>query len=250
MSKRLEGKVALITGGARGIGAAHVRVFAENGAKLVVGDVLADEGAAVIAEARKGGADAVFVSLDVSREEDWEAAVAEATKRFGKLTTLVNNAPIANLAGVEEETIEGWNRVIAVDQLGVWLGMKIAIPAMLTHGGGSIVNISSLYGIIGSPGMIAYHAAKGAVRLMTKSAALEYAARGIRINSVHPGIIDTPLAGALLPEDYKTRLLEVTPMKRIGRPEEIAHGSVFLASDEASFVTGSELVIDGGWLAQ
>ena len=250
MSKRLEGKVALITGGARGIGAAHVRVFAANGARLVVGDVLEDEGGSVVAEARRNGADAVFVRLDVAREEDWKAGVGEATKRFGKLTTLVNNAAIANLAGVEDETIDGWNRVIAVDQLGVWLGMKTAIPAMLAQGGGSIVNISSLYGIIGSPGMIAYHAAKGAVRLMTKSAALEYAARGIRINSIHPGIIDTPLAGALLPDDYKARLLEATPMKRMGRPEEIAHGSLFLASDEASFVTGSELIIDGGWLAQ
>ncbi len=250
MAGRLEGKVALISGGARGIGAAHVRLFAREGAKVVFGDVLEEEGRKLATELAGNGRDVAFVPLDVTREEDWARAVKTAVDSYGKLTSLVNNAGITHLATLLEETREGWDRVIAVNQTSVWLGMKMAIPSMRDAGGGSIVNISSLYGIIGSIGMAAYHASKGAVRILSKAAALEHAKDGIRVNSIHPGIIDTPLANSMLTEEYLKHLVEVTPLGRRGRPEEIAWGSVFLCSDEASFVTGTELVIDGGWMAQ
>jgi 2,5-dichloro-2,5-cyclohexadiene-1,4-diol dehydrogenase 2 len=249
MAGRLDGKVALISGGASGIGAAHVRVFAAEGAKVIAGDLQEDKGRAVVETVNKSGAEAVFVGLDVARQEDWSRAVEEAVSRFGKLTTLINNAGIYWPRGTEEETLEGWNTMIAVNQTGVWLGMKAAVAAMREAGGGAIVNISSLYGLIGSPGSISYHATKGAVRLMTKSAALEYVKQGIRVNSIHPGQIDTPILSGLTPEQNE-QIKAATPMGRLGRPEEIAYGSLYLCSDEAAYTTGAELVIDGGWFAQ
>lgn len=251
MTGRLDGKVALVTGAASGIGAAHVRVFAANGAKVVAADIQDDKGQALIREIADKGGEAVYVRLDVAQEREWLGAVAEAVRRFGKLTTLINNAGIANTQGVEAETLAGFNRVVSVDQTAVWLGMKAAIPEMRKAGGGAIVNISSVFGIIGSPGFIAYHGAKGAVRLMTKAAALEYAKQGIRVNSIHPGIIDTPIVGdSKITREAVEQFKLATPLGRMGRPEEIAHGSLFLCSDEASFITGAELVIDGGWTAQ
>jgi 2,5-dichloro-2,5-cyclohexadiene-1,4-diol dehydrogenase 2 len=249
MAGRLASKVALVSGGASGIGAAHVRVFAAEGAKVVAGDIQEEQGKSVVEEVRKAGGEAVFVRLDVTKEADWLNAVKEAVSRFGKLTTLINNAGIYWPQGVEAETMDGWNKMTAVNQTGVWLGMKTAIPAMRNAGGGAIVNISSLYGLIGSPGSIAYHATKGAVRLMSKAAALEYAKQGIRVNSIHPGQIDTPILAGLTPEQNE-QIKAATPMGRMGRPEEIAYGSLYLCSDEAAFVTGAELVIDGGWFAQ
>lgn len=249
MAGRLTGKVALISGGASGIGAAHVRVFAAEGAKVVAGDLQEDKGKAVVEAVNKSGGEAIFVRLDVTKETDWAHAVKEAVSRFGKLTTLINNAGIYWPQGIEAETMEGWNKMVAVNQTGVWLGMKTAIPAMRNAGGGAIVNISSLYGLIGSPSSITYHATKGAVRLMTKAAALEYARQGIRANSIHPGQIDTPILAGLTPEQNE-QIKAATPMGRMGRPEEIAYGSLYLCSDEAAFVTGVELVIDGGWFAQ
>lgn len=249
MAGRLDGKVALVSGGASGIGAAHARVFAAEGAKLVAGDLQEDKGRAVVEAVNASGGEAVFVHLDVARQEDWERAVGEAVSRFGKLTTLINNAGIYWPRGTEEETLEGWNTMISVNQTGVWLGMKAAVPAMREAGGGAIVNISSLYGLIGSPGSITYHATKGAVRLMTKSAALEYVKAGIRVNSIHPGQIDTPILSGLTPEQNE-QIKAATPMGRLGRPEEIAYGSLYLCSDEAAYTTGAELVIDGGWFAQ
>ena len=249
MAGRLDGKVALVSGGASGIGAAHARVFAAEGAKLVVGDLQEDKGRAVVEAVNRDGGEAIFVQLDVARQADWERAVGEAVSRFGKLTTLINNAGIYWPRGTEEETLEGWNTMIAVNQTGVWLGMKAAVPAMREAGGGAIVNISSLYGLIGSPGSITYHATKGAVRLMTKSAALEYVKEGIRVNSIHPGQIDTPILSGLTPEQNE-QIKAATPMGRLGRPEEIAYGSLYLCSDEAAYTTGAELVIDGGWFAQ
>ena len=249
MAGRLTGKVALISGGASGIGAAHVRVFAAEGAKVVSGDVQEEQGRAVVETANKNGGEAVFVRLDVTKEADWVSAVNTAVSRFGKLTTLINNAGIYWPQGIEAETMEGWNKMVAVNQTGVWLGMKAAIPAMRNAGGGAIVNISSLYGLIGSPSSITYHATKGAVRLMTKAAALEYARQGIRANSIHPGQIDTPILVGLTPEQ-DAQIKEMTPLGRMGRPDEIAYGSLYLCSDEAAFVTGAELVIDGGWFAQ
>ena len=249
MAGRMDGKVAIVSGGASGIGAAHVRVLAAEGAKVIAGDLQEDKGQAVVEEVNKNGGEAAFFCLDVTREEDWGNAVKEAVSRFGKLTTLINNAGIYWPRGTEEETVEGWNTMISVNQTGVWLGMKAAVPAMREAGGGAIVNISSLYGLIGSPGSISYHATKGAVRLMTKSAALEYVKQGIRVNSIHPGQIDTPILGDLTPE-MDAQIKEATPMGRLGRPEEIAYGSLYLCSDEAAFTTGAELVIDGGWFAQ
>ena len=249
MAGRLDGKVALVSGGASGIGAAHARVFAAEGAKLVAGDLQEDKGRAVVEAVNANGGEAVFVHLDVARQADWERAVGEAVSRFGKLTTLINNAGIYWPRGNEEETLEGWNTMISVNQTGVWLGMKAAVPAMREAGGGAIVNISSLYGLIGSPGSITYHATKGAVRLMTKSAALEYVKAGIRVNSIHPGQIDTPILSGLTPEQNE-QIKAATPMGRLGRPEEIAYGSLYLCSDEAAYTTGAELVIDGGWFAQ
>ena len=245
----LAGKVALISGGASGIGAAHARVFAAEGAKVVVGDLQEEMGKGVTNGITKSGGEAVFIRLDVSKEEDWANAVKTAVSRFGKLTTLINNAGIYWPEGVEAETLEKWNKMIAVNQTGVWLGMKAAIPAMRNAGGGAIVNISSLYGIIGSPSSISYHATKGAVRIMSKAAALEYARQGIRVNSIHPGQIDTPILVNLTPEQHE-QIKAATPVGRMGKPEEIAYGSLYLCSDEAAFTTGIELTIDGGWSAQ
>lgn len=249
MGGRLAGKVALISGGASGIGAAHVRVFAAEGAKVVTGDIQEEQGNAVVDAVNERGGEAIFVRLDVSKEQDWLNAVSTADARFGKLTSLINNAGVYWPQGIEAETMDGWNKMVAINQTGVWLGMKAAIPAMRRSGGGAIVNISSLYGLIGSPSSISYHATKGAVRVMTKAAALEYAKQGIRANSIHPGQIETPILAGLTPEQ-SAQIKAATPLGRMGRPEEVAYGSVYLCSDESAFVTGVELVIDGGWLAQ
>jgi NAD(P)-dependent dehydrogenase (short-subunit alcohol dehydrogenase family) len=249
MPGRLAGKVALVSGGASGIGAAHVRIFAVEGAKVIAGDIQEEMGKAVVGEVRRGGGEATFVRLDVSKESDWAHAVREAVSRYGKLTTLINNAGIYWPQGIEAETLEKWNKMIAVNQTGVWLGMKAAVPEMRRAGGGAIVNISSLYGIIGSPSSISYHASKGAVRIMSKAAALEYARQGIRVNSIHPGQIETPILAGLTPEQNE-QIKAATPVGRMGKPEEIAYGSLYLCSDEAAYTTGIELIIDGGWSAQ
>ncbi|MGK2871410.1 MAG: glucose 1-dehydrogenase [Alphaproteobacteria bacterium] len=252
MTGRLEGKVVLITGGASGIGAAHARIFAAEGAKVLIGDIqdkMGQEVAEGIGITNSGG-QAAYTNLDVTSEKSWGDAVKKAVSMYGKLTTLINNAGIGVMGGVTTETQESWDRTMAVNQTGVWYGMKTAIPEILKAGGGAIVNISSLYGIIGSPDMFAYHASKGAVRLMSKAAALEYATQGIRINSVHPGIINTPILGTALTPEIVEGIIGKTPIGRLGRPEDIAYGSLYLCSDDASFVTGAELVIDGGWLAQ
>lgn len=241
---RLDGKVALISGGASGIGAAHVRVFAREGAKVVFGDIQTDLGQALAAEVD----DATFVPLDVTDETSWAEAVATAVDRHGKLTTLVNNAGIFHPGGVETETPEGWQKMLAVNQTGVWLGMRAAMPALKQTGNAAIVNISSLYGLIGSPGNISYHATKAAVRLMSKSAALEYVKAGVRVNSIHPGQIETPILGNLTPEQ-DAAIQAAIPSGKRGRPEDIAFGSLYLCSDEAAYVTGIELPIDAGWSA-
>ena len=249
---RLAGKVALISGGARGMGAAEARLFAREGARIVVGDILDAEGKAVEAEVNAQGGQAVFVHLDVTREAEWEQAVALAVSRFGKLNVLVNNAGIGGASRVEDTTAEAWDRVLAVNAKGVFLGTKAAIPAMRQAGGGSIVNISSQLGLVGmddsSP---QYTASKGAVRLLTKTTALQYAREGIRCNSVHPGPIVTPMTEQRRAEPtVYQRMLSRIPLGRYGEPDEVAYAVLYLASDESSFVTGSELVIDGGWTAQ
>jgi len=249
---RLAGKVALISGGARGMGAAEARLFAREGAQVVVADVLESEGKAVAAEVSAGGGQSVFARLDVTSEADWVQAIALAVSRFGKLNVLVNNAGIGGSSRVDDTTAEAWDRVMGVNAKGVFLGTKAAIPAMRRAGGGSIVNIASQLGLVGmedsSP---QYTASKGAVRLLTKTTALQYAREGIRCNSVHPGPILTPMTEQRRadPVVYQ-RMLSRIPLGRYGEADEVAYAVLYLASDESAFVTGSELVIDGGWTAQ
>jgi cyclopentanol dehydrogenase len=247
---RLKGKVALISGGARGQGAAEARLFAGEGAKVVIGDVLDNEAAKTADEinSKAGGRVVRAVHLDVTRAADWRAAVETCEREFGGLDILVNNAGIANGKGIENTTEEEWDSVVNINQKGVWLGMKAAVPAMRKRGGGSIVNISSIYGIIGSAGSAAYHGTKGAVRLLTKTAAVQYAPEKIRVNSVHPGVIQTPMLGQA-PSRELDVVINHAPMKRVAQPEEVGWCVVFLASDEASFVTGAELAVDGGYTA-
>ncbi len=247
---RLEGKVALISGAARGMGAVEARMFAAEGAAVVVADLLDDLGQAVVAEITDSGGRATYVHLDVTDEAAWQSAVETATTDFGKLDVLVNNAGIVRTEQVLETTEQIWEDVMSINAKGVFLGVKAAIPAMRAAGGGSIINISSSAGLTGSTQNAAYHASKGAVRIFTKAAAIQYAPHNIRVNSVHPGMIDTDMLAASRVGDVLEQRLSVTPMRRIGRPEEIAYGVLYLASDESSFVTGSELVIDGGRTAQ
>lgn len=247
---RLKGKVALISGGARGQGAAEARLFVGEGAKVVIGDVLDDEcrKTADDINASSGARSVVALHLDVTRAADWRAAVDTCEREFGGLDILVNNAGIANVKGVEETSEEEWDSIVNINQKGVWLGMKSAVPAMRKRGAGSIINISSIYGLIGSAGSAAYHGTKGAVRLLTKAAAVQYAPDNIRANSIHPGLIYTPMLG-VVPAEGLQPLIDATPLKRGAQPEEVGWCVLFLASDEASFVTGSELVVDGGYTA-
>jgi 3alpha(or 20beta)-hydroxysteroid dehydrogenase len=239
---RLDGKVAIVTGGARRQGEAEVRLFAAEGAQVVVSDVLVDEGRAV---ADSLGDAAVFLRHDVSREEDWEAAVNLATERFGGLDVLVNNAGILHNATIAKHTLEAYERVVAVNQVGVFLGIRSSIAPMTSRGGGSIVNISSGAGLRATKYTFAYAATKYAVTGMTACAALELARYGIRVNSIHPGLIDTPMVATDDP-DGNSRLVRATPMRRSGEPEEIARVALFLASDEASYMTGAHVPVDGG----
>ena len=248
---RVAGKVALISGGARGIGGAAARLLAREGAAVVIGDLLEDEGRATESQITNSGGRALFVSMDVTIEEDWRRAIGAAVRAYGKLDVLVNNAGISGRTTVEETSADLWDRVMAVNAKGVFLGTKLAIPVMRRAGGGSIINISSIYGLVGSDSGVSYHASKGAVRIFTKSAAIQYAKDGIRVNSVHPGFVDSPMTEShhALPEIREARLA-ATPLGRMGLPDDIASGILYLASDESSFVTGSELVIDGGMTAQ
>ncbi len=248
---RLEGKVALISGGARGMGAVEAKLFAGEGAKVVIGDVLEDEGRQIEAEINEAGGECLFVRLDVTNEAHWVEAVDAAASRFGKLDILVNNAGIARVSNVEDTSESEWDLVMAINGKGVFLGTKAAIPEMRKAGGGSIVNISSIAGMVGGR-TSAYAASKGAVRLLTKSTAIQYAAEGIRANSVHPGVIESPMTLPIMLDTAEGREEAVSrhPLGRIGQPHEIAYGVLFLASDESSFMTGSELVIDGGLTAQ
>ena len=250
---RLDGKVALISGAARGMGQAEARLFAAEGAKVAVCDVIDGEGKAVAEEI---GESAVYLHLDVTNEDDWAAAVAATTAAFGKLDVLVNNAGIAEGAPLAAMTLESYRRVIDVNQTGVFLGMRAVVEAMTAAGGGSIVNISSIDGMVGMNFVISYVASKWAVRGMTKTAAMELAQHGIRVNSIHPGfIVDTELGTeegndsaafhSLIDEHSKKR----APMGRAGKPIEIARLALFLASDDSSYSTGSEFVADGGMIA-
>ena len=246
---RLEGKVALISGGARGMGAEEALLFAREGAKVVIGDVL-DEGRDIAAQIP--GGQAIFVRLDVTNEGDWERAVSTAEQVYKRLDILVNNAGVSAVGGIEDTTVEEWDRVMSVNAKGVFLGTKHAIPAMQRAGGGSIINISSQLGIVAmNESSPQYIASKGAVRLLTKSTAIQYASDGIRCNSVHPGPIVTPMTDFRRSDPAVRELMTSRiPLGRYGESIDVAYGVLYLASDEASFVTGSELVIDGGWVAQ
>jgi 3(or 17)beta-hydroxysteroid dehydrogenase len=227
-------------------------LFAKEGAKVTIGDVLEDEGRKLEAEINATGGVALFVHLDVTHEADWHKAVEATVNRFGKLDVLVNNAGISGRGRVEDTAVEEWDRVMDVNAKGVFLGTKVAIPAMRQGGGGSIINISSQLGLVGTDhSSPQYQASKGAVRLLTKATAIQYAQEGIRANSVHPGPIVTPMTEAARadPERYQLMLSRV-PLGCYGQPEDVAYGVLYLASDEARWVTGSELVIDGGWTAQ
>jgi len=249
---RLEGKVALISGAARGQGAAEVRTFIREGAKVVFGDIMDAEGEAIAAEMKAAGADAEYLHLDVTNEADWQAATKLAIDRFGKLDILINNAAIViPRVPIEDRTEEEWDRVINVNVKGVFLGTKHAIPAMRASGGGSIVNISSVAGIAQSSHQEpAYATSKGAIRIFSKVTATQHAVDNIRCNSVHPGPVDTEMFRAAFPDPQAlaNRLARV-PMNRAGTIDEIVNGVLFLASDESSYVTGTELVIDGGALS-
>ena len=247
---RLEGKVALISGGARGMGAEEALLFAKEGARVVVADVLEGEGRDIAAQIP--GGQAIFVRLDVTKEGDWQRAVSMAEEVYKRLDILVNNAGVSAVGGIEDTTVEEWDRVMEVNAKGVFLGTKYAIPAMQRTGGGSIINISSQLGIVAmAESSPQYIASKGAVRLLTKSTALQYAADGIRCNSVHPGPIVTPMTEGRRSDEAVRELMESRiPLGRYGEAIEVAYGVLYLASDESSFVTGSELVIDGGWVAQ
>jgi len=250
---KLDGKVALISGGARGQGAAEAETFVKEGARVVFGDVRDDEGKKVEAAIRARGGDALYVHLDVTSETDWQAAVQTTLSAYGKLDILINNAAIViPRVPIEERTVAEWDRVMAVNAKGVFLGTKHAIPAMRRTGGGSIVNISSVAGIGQSLHQEpAYAASKGAIRIFTKVTASQHAKDGIRCNSVHPGPVDTEMFhSAFQDKDAMQRRLERVPLRRMGTVPEIVTAVLYLASDESSYMTGSELVIDGGALAQ
>ena len=249
---RLEGKVALITGGAKGQGREEAKLFAKEGAKIVLGDILDDLGQEVAKNIQDTGGEATYVHLDVTNETDWKSSIEIVLKKYGRLDILVNNAGILIRKGIEDTTSEDWSRIMAINAKGAFLGIKSAIPVMRQSGGGSIINISSTAGLVASPsGSASYTATKGAVRLLTKSTAIQYAKENIRCNSVHPGPIDTDMIQDSIKDPSKlTERMESLPMGRFGTAEEVAFGVLYLASDESSFVTGSELVIDGGHTAQ
>ena len=253
---RLEGKVSIITGGAHGMGAVEAKLFAREGAKVVIGDVLEKEGRQVEAEIAEAGGEAMFIPMDVTREDVWHDAVQQTVARFGPLNVLVNNAGISG--GITSDLLEtqSWDRLMEINARGVFLGTKYAIQEMQKIGGGSIVNISSVSGIVGQDYThLGYNASKGAVRLLTKTAAVQYAKDGIRVNSVHPGLMP-PMLTSRPPGDaqhyleQRQRMLDSIPMGRVGLQEEVANAVLFLASDDASYITGAELVVDGGYTAQ
>jgi NAD(P)-dependent dehydrogenase (short-subunit alcohol dehydrogenase family) len=249
--KRLEGRIALITGGASGIGKATAHRFIEEGAKVIISDIQDSLGEAVIKDLVAKGGEATYLHHDVSSEESWKEVISKIDSKYGLLDILFNNAGIGDTLTLEETPMENYLKTIAVTQNSVFLGMKLASVLLKRSIHPSVINTSSIFGLSGGFGASpAYHAAKGAVTVMTKSAALGWATEGIRVNSVHPGFIDTPILGNAKETEFGKVLLQVTPMNRLGLPHEVAATVAFLASDDASFMTGSELVVDGGYLAR
>ena len=249
---RLENKVALISGGSRGMGAAEAEIFAAEGAHFVIADILEDEGRKTASKIAETGARCLFTNLDVLKASDWESAISTVTSAFGKLDILVNNAGVTSRMMLLETSEPEWDRVMDINTKGTFLGIKTAIPAMKYSGGGSIVNISSQMGLVGADYISPqYQASKGAVRILTKSVAIQYASDNIRCNSIHPAPIETDMTADIRDDaDSFQDMLRRIPMGRYGKPEEVAYAVLYLASDESSFVTGSEVVVDGGWTAQ
>jgi NAD(P)-dependent dehydrogenase (short-subunit alcohol dehydrogenase family) len=247
---RVKGKVALISGGARGQGAAEARLFVREGAQVMIGDVRDDLCKATADEinAGTGGKPVRAVHLDVTRAADWRMAVDACGREFGGLDILVNNAGIFNMSGLEDTSEELWDSIVNINQKGVWLGMKECVAAMRKRGGGSIINISSVAGLTGSTGSTAYHGSKGAVRLLTKSAAVQYGPEKIRVNSVHPGIINTQMID-IIPPTMRERFGTMVPLQREGTVDDVANLVLFLASDDSSYCTGAEFIVDGGLTA-
>lgn len=251
LSERLAGAVVILTGGTGGLGVHLADRLASEGARVAVTDLDSEACRKVVADLPGGAGSHLALGLDVSSESAWVSTVAEVEARLGPLQALVNNAALGSLATVEDESEEHWQRVVSVDQTGVWLGMKHCGPRIREAGGGSIVNMSSILGTVGGLGnSVAYHAAKGAVRTMTKNAALHWATDGVRVNSLHPGFIGTgPLLDRYEGTERHDLMLAKTPMGRLGRPEEVASVVAFLVSDDSSYMTGSEIYVDGGWTA-
>ncbi len=252
---RVKGKVAIITGAAGGLGSAQALLLAKEGAKVAVTDIDEAQGNKVAEEIGQQGGKAIFLKHDVSSEPDWKGVIEKTLSEFAKLDVLVNNAGVILFKNIKDTTLEEWRWVIKVNLDGVFLGTKYAMEAMKESGGGSIINLSSTAGIVGTLDTSSYHASKGGVRIFTKAAALECSKAGydynIRVNSVHPGVIKTAMMKDLLEDENSRR--EVTgwhPIGHVGEPEDIAYGVLYLASDESKFVTGTELVIDGGWTAR
>jgi len=248
---RLSGKVAFISGGARGQGAAEALLFAKEGAKVIIGDILDIEGEGIVEAINNKGGEARYVHLDVTSKDDWESSAQEIDKNFGQLHILVNNAGITLRRTVEETTVEEWDKVNEINSKGVFLGLKYSIPLMVRSGGGSIINISSIAGLIGMGNIAAYSASKGAVRLLTKSTAVQYGEKGIRCNSIHPGVIETDMTKESMSDELKRQsVLDATPLGSLGTVNDIAMAALYLASDESRYVTGTELVVDGGFTAK
>lgn len=248
---RLDGRVALITGAASGIGRATARRLASEGAAVLITDISVEAGEAAAQGIIDAGGKAAFLRHDVTSQSDWEAATAYAVETFGGLDIVVNNAGMGDINDIEATTLEEWDRTIAIDQTGVFLGMKVSAPHLRNSEHASIINISSIFGTSGGFGTSpAYHAAKGAVRTLTKNAALHWATEGIRVNSIHPGFIETPILAPTKGTEFWDLMTAMTPMGHLGQPEDIAAGVAYLASDDAKFVTGLELYIDGGYIAR
>jgi NAD(P)-dependent dehydrogenase (short-subunit alcohol dehydrogenase family) len=249
--RRLEGRVAIVTGAASGIGKATAQRLADEGAAVLVTDIQVEVGEATVRELAESGGRAAFCEHDVSSEAAWEAACAKAVEEYGGIDIVVNNAGMGDIKPIEETTLEEWDRTISIDQTGVFLGLKVPAPHLKRSEHASVINISSIFGASGGFGTSpAYHAAKGAVRTLTKNAALHWAEEGIRVNSIHPGFIATPILEQARDTPIWDGMTALTPMGHLGKPEDIAAGVAYLASDDAAFVTGAELYIDGGFLAR